>query len=135
MASDCHKRDAANSHRDEVASLLRSKADWRVDGLARCLHTANIPEGITLGNSRNSEMNLILKREAISNYMFYLAFENSIETGYVTEKLFDGLIAGTVPIYLGSTVEARKLIPHPKSVIFLDDFKVVQHTFFRTLAK
>ena len=76
------------------------------------------------GNSRNSEMNLILKREAISNYMFYLAFENSIETGYVTEKLFDGLIAGTVPIYLGSAPDAKKLIPHPKAVIFLEDFKV-----------
>ena len=55
--------------------------------------------------------------------MFYLAFENSIEVGYVTEKLFDGLIAGTVPVFLGSAEDAKKLIPHPKSVIFLEDFK------------
>jgi Glycosyltransferase family 10 (fucosyltransferase) C-term len=65
-----------------------------VDGLGRCLHTAHIPENVSLGNSHNSELNLILKREAISNYQFYLAFENSIETGYVTEKVFDGLVAG-----------------------------------------
>lgn len=65
-----------------------------MDGLGRCLHTAHIPENISLGNSHNSELNLLIKREAISNYQFYLAFENSIETGYVTEKVFDGLMAG-----------------------------------------
>ena len=77
---------------------------------------------VLIGNSRNSETNLILKRDAISDYMFYLAFENSIEKGYITEKMFDGLIAGTVPIFLGSASDAKKLIPHEKSVIFLEDF-------------
>ena len=41
--------------------------------------------------------NLILKREAISKFMFNMAFENSIEEGYVTEKPFDALMAGTFP--------------------------------------
>ena len=31
--------------------------------------------------------------------------------------------AGTVPIYLGATSDCKSLIPHPKSVIFLEDFK------------
>ena len=52
----------ANSHRDELVSLLRNKAGYRVDGLGRCLHTSHIPENISLGNSHNSELNLIIKR-------------------------------------------------------------------------
>ncbi len=121
VASDCHKRDRANSHRDEHVLTLR-KAGFRVDGLGRCLHTPNIPENITLGNPYLHDLRLYNKRLAISNYMFYLAYENSIEDGYVTEKLFDGFISGSVPVYLGDHTTARKFIPHPKSVIFYSDF-------------
>ena len=38
--------------------------------------------------------NLILKKDAIARFMFNMAFENSIEDGYVTEKPFDALMAG-----------------------------------------
>ena len=38
--------------------------------------------------------NLALKRAAIARFMFNMAFENSIEDGYVTEKPFDALLAG-----------------------------------------
>jgi hypothetical protein len=36
----------------------------------------------------------VLKRDAIARFMFNMAFENSIEDGYVTEKPFDALLAG-----------------------------------------
>lgn len=42
------------------------------------------------------------KLEIIANYKFTLAFENAIGKDYVTEKFFDPLIAGSVPIYLGA---------------------------------
>ena len=42
------------------------------------------------------------KLETIARYRFCLALENSIAPDYVTEKLFDPLQAGTVPIYLGA---------------------------------
>jgi hypothetical protein len=35
-----------------------------------------------------------IKRQAIARFMFNMAFENSIEEGYVTEKPFDALISG-----------------------------------------
>ena len=42
------------------------------------------------------------KMELYSSYKFVIAFENAIAADYVTEKFFDPLLAGTVPIYLGA---------------------------------
>lgn len=43
------------------------------------------------------------KRATVSNYKFAIAFENEEKTqGYITEKIFDCLFAGTVPVYLGA---------------------------------
>jgi glycosyltransferase involved in cell wall biosynthesis len=103
-------------------AALRNQGGYRVDGLGRCMHTENIPEGISLGYSHDPVQKLSLKQKAISNYMFHLSFENSFETGYVTEKVFDALIAGTVPVYLGATNDCRKLLPDSKAVIFVEDF-------------
>jgi hypothetical protein len=42
------------------------------------------------------------KYEVLSGYRFSLCFENMTMRGYVTEKLFDCLYAGTIPLYLGA---------------------------------
>lgn len=42
------------------------------------------------------------KAETIRNYKFAICFENAIFPGYVTEKIFDALVAGVVPIYYGA---------------------------------
>jgi len=42
------------------------------------------------------------KMDIISSYKFTLAFENAIVKDYVTEKFFDPLMAGSVPVYLGA---------------------------------
>lgn len=50
------------------------------------------------------------KYEVLSQYKFSLCFENMAMKGYVTEKIFDCLYAGTVPLYLGAT-DISDLIP------------------------
>lgn len=43
------------------------------------------------------------KYETLKKYKFCLAFENEEKTkGYITEKIFDCLLSGTIPIYLGA---------------------------------
>lgn len=51
-----------------------------------------------ISNDRGSETKL----EIISEYKFTIAFENAIARDYVTEKFYEPLIAGSVPIYRGA---------------------------------
>lgn len=42
------------------------------------------------------------KMEILSSYKFTIAFENAIGNDYVTEKFYDPLLMGSVPVYLGA---------------------------------
>jgi GR25 family glycosyltransferase involved in LPS biosynthesis len=57
----------------------------------------------------------------LHHYKFYLAIENSRDVDYVTEKLYQGLRAGAVPIYWGAP-NVRMYLPHPSAALFFDDF-------------
>jgi hypothetical protein len=50
------------------------------------------------------------KYEVLSQYRFCLCFENMEMTGYVTEKIFDCLYVGTIPVYWGAP-DINELIP------------------------
>eukprot|EP01031_Cornospumella_fuschlensis_P025617 gene25617-30937_t len=118
IASTCHR--GGETKRLQLVRELQSFI--RIDSLGKCMTTRQNPEGVVLRKGSTEQETLQLKQETISRYMFYLAFENSFEPGYVTEKVFDALIAGTVPIYLGSTPDCKKLMPHPKAAVYVSDF-------------
>lgn len=61
------------------------------------------------------------KLHILSRYLFYFAFENSNCVDYVSEKLFDGLIAGTVPVYLGAP-NVDEYLPADNCIINASDF-------------
>lgn len=42
------------------------------------------------------------KMKTLSSFRFTLVIENCIFPGYVTEKIFDAMLAGTIPVYLGA---------------------------------
>jgi len=54
-----------------------------------------------------------------------LAVENSIEEDYVTEKMWQPLKMGAVPIALGRNV-SQHLLPHTSAAIYAEDFSSVE---------
>jgi len=61
------------------------------------------------------------KLGVVARHKFTLAFENSISPDYVTEKFFDPLVAGSVPVYLGAP-NVADFAPAAHSYIDVADF-------------
>lgn len=61
------------------------------------------------------------KIDAIASYRFTLALENTICDDYVTEKFFQPLLVGSVPIYLGAT-NVEEFAPGSKCFINIKNF-------------
>jgi hypothetical protein len=70
-------------------------------------------------NADKSTEELIKK---YSEFKFILAAENTIEYGYMTEKIINALAAGCIPIYIGSSEYIKKVI-NPKRIIIANDFQ------------
>jgi hypothetical protein len=76
------------------------------------------------------------KREIQQQYRFSIAFENtSAFPGLITEKIFDCLAAGSVPIYLGAP-NVGDYIP-PDCFIDVRDFTTLEalHTFLTNMSE
>lgn len=92
----------------------------QVDSFGLCLHNANLPEGKGWHDSFGNLMEI--KMRAISEYKFFLAFENDDQVAdYVTEKMLNALYAGTVPVYRGAP-NVDDWVPGENSIIDIRDF-------------
>lgn len=61
------------------------------------------------------------KLDVIARHPFTIAFENAMTEDYVTEKLYDPLVAGSVPIYLGAP-NVDDLAPGERCLLNVRDF-------------
>ena len=105
-------------HRDEYAQELFEYI--QVDSLGKCLNNKTVPDFITGDNiwARGGFHSIL---DILPHYKFYLAFENSITTDYVTERVFHALVAGSVPIYYGAD-NVKEFLPADNAAINIADF-------------
>lgn len=78
------------------------------------LHNCEAPEL----SERNAYNYTSSKRKYISDFKFNIAFENTITKGYITEKLTDCFISGTLPIYRGGELPNEL----KNAVIYANDY-------------
>ena len=64
------------------------------------------------------------KTALMQEYWLSIAFENAIDVDYVTEKLFQPLIAGSIPVYFGAP-NAREYVPDASAAVLSDAFATV----------
>lgn len=63
----------------------------------------------------------------LKNVMFSYSIENSFEDGYITEKLWQALKMGAIPVYsLKGVPENRNSLPHPDSALIIEDFSSME---------
>jgi alpha-1,3-fucosyltransferase 10 len=78
------------SGRSEYLTALMQQVP--VDSYGQVCHTADLVDD----RGRSTKL------EVMAAYRFTFAFENSIAEDYVTEKFFDPLLVGSVPVYRGA---------------------------------
>jgi hypothetical protein len=93
------------SGRNAFARALMAHVD--VHSYGRFLNNRVLPDG---DSGRATKLSIA------SRYKFCIGFENSIAEDYVTEKFFDPLLAGSVPIYWGAD-NAEAFAPGKSSFI------------------
>lgn len=75
------------------AYLTELMAYLKFDSYGRFLHNREVPK---------PDLGWDTKMALVQKYRFTLGFENTIEDDYVTEKFFQPLLAGSVPVYYGA---------------------------------
>ena len=102
VARNCHSKNG----REEAVRRLDKLLRGGVDRPGVCLNTLRWPK---CGKAKCG------KHAVIRGYPFYLAFENSDETDYVSEKVFHALEAGVLPVYAGAP-NVADFLPHHSAV-------------------
>lgn len=117
LHSNCNNNINRTKLFDQLSKLLK------LDSPGSCRHNVDVatllPQCVDFPHSGKTVW--AQKECLLHHYKFYLAIENSRDIDYVTEKLWQGLRAGSVPVYLGAP-NIRDFLPHPDAAVLIDDF-------------
>jgi hypothetical protein len=115
----CYIASNPVAYRDEYAAALMEEIP--IDSPGRCLNNITIQDFVT-GDAIWQRGGWASVLEVLPRYKFYLAFENSRTTDYVTERIFHALVVGTVPVYLGAP-NVRDFMPADDAVIVASEYE------------
>lgn len=108
--SNCNTKFPGVPNRMKFLKLLQKRSGERVDSWGKC--APNMKLAKDKGTWDNAEL--------YQPYKFVIAFENDYPSGYISEKLTLPMLAGAIPIYLGS--EEVGMHFNTKSFINVRDF-------------
>eukprot|EP00127_Corallochytrium_limacisporum_P004623 Clim_evm11s170 gene=Clim_evmTU11s170 len=87
----------------------------------------------TIGNKPNLKFHNFNDRNMVKNkmdlfrtYRYCIALENSDGEDYVTEKVWDALMAGCVPIVAGPLQNFETMLPDLDSVIYIGELRAIE---------
>ncbi|POW06142.1 hypothetical protein PSTT_09232 [Puccinia striiformis] len=123
------------NNRTQILRNLIDLLPGQIDSFGYCLNNANSDQVIQQfdlnplidGQPQHKLSRWEEKMSIIQRYKFTIAFENSNDEDYVTEKYYQALEAGSIPIHLGQTPEQfEKFKPSTNSTLNVADFKTVE---------
>lgn len=84
--------------------------------------------GNLFNNCSNEELNRIHPPEFIKKFVFNICGENfgSSHPGYITEKLWNCVLGGAIPIYFGKLDDVDEKIFNSKRILFLNENNTVE---------
>ncbi|KAH9261615.1 hypothetical protein BASA81_000271 [Batrachochytrium salamandrivorans] len=91
VTSDCHTLSKRSTYLKHLVTAVKSMGEARKFNLYGNCFNNPLP-GVTIQSFK----------ALMARHKFYLAFENTIQDGYVTEKLFFPLSQDVIPVYFGA---------------------------------
>jgi len=90
-----------------------------IEQLGRCYQTKRVEVSDTRKHANWEDKKLEFLRT--SSYKYILAFENTVEPDYITEKVYHGLLNDMIPIFYGD-LAIFHLIPGNHTIIYAPDY-------------
>ena len=106
-----------------AAVISNCDTEFRLDFISKLNEYKKVDMGGKCQNNINESVTN--KSEFLSNYKFSIAMENSDGDGYLSEKIFDSFLAGTIPIYYGDYLLDEFI--NPKSYILIKGEKDIEN--------
>ena len=121
------EKDIIKARKNTLSTSLKKKKfcaavisnDWFTDFFRnKFIDELNKYKEIDMGGKYKNNIGVIKdKINFLSSYKFSIAMENTEGDGYISEKIIDSFIAGTIPIYYGGHMIDEYI--NPKSFIFI----------------
>ena len=124
VSSNC---EFTSHWRDAVVLVLRKH--FPVHGYGKCMNSHHMKDRPYCKGSDHPGHDLskksVQKACLMAQYPFTLVVENSISVDYVTEKVYEPLFAGSIPVYLGAP-NVENFLPTSRSIIKISDFPSIE---------